>query len=430
MRLSRRAGPVLAVLLLLGLLLPDRPALAAGPSGPQAYLSVGSTLVPLDVDSGRTRGAIPLGGHARRVVIAPDGATAWVLIEDPQAVRRVDLRTGTRGPLVPVPGSPYTLALDPAGKALWVSDWLDGIVTTIDTATSRAAAPLHLGPGYTSGIAFSADGRTAFVGAFCDGTVLAVDVATRTVRSTSHLHPQMFYSCTGDLTLSADGRTVWASDEHGASGVTPIDVATETALSPYGVRQDIETGRSVLTPDGTRLYTATESGLVLVQLPSGAISDVTPQPASGYAVLPGGRTLLVVRGGTPGVHPLDTATGTFRSPLAPTVPATDVTVAPGQAPVARVTATRSGPAVAFDARASRGTTSPITTYLWRFGDGTSRTTTTARTTHTYAPYVGSGYTARLTVTDASGTSQERVFDGRQLLRNGGPSATTSVYVPG
>lgn len=422
MRHGSRAAGLTAVALLLALLVPAVPADATGPTGVRAYLSVGNTLVPLDPGTGRLGTPLALGGHADGVVIAPSGTTAWVLLHDPVAVRRIDLITGARGPLVPVAAAPYALALDPSGARLWVSSTDDGTITTVDTATSTAGPPLRLGPSYTSGIAFSADGRTAFVGGYCDGSVLAVDVATGTVRARTSLEPEVLYSCTAGLTLSPDGRTVWAGDTSGASGITPIDVATVTARRPYAVHQSTYTGRAVLTPDGTRLYTRTDSGLDLVRVPSGDVSTVAPWSATDYRVLPGGHTLLVLRNGTPGVQPLNTDTGTFRPALAPRLTATGLTVAPGQAPVARFTTTRSGSTVSFDARTSRGTTSPITTYQWRFGDGTSQTTSTARTTHTYT---GSGYRAVLTVTDASGTSVDRVFDGQQLLRNGGPSAQTS-----
>jgi uncharacterized membrane protein len=82
----------------------------------------------------------------------------------------------------------------------------------------------------------------------------------------------------------------------------------------------------------------------------------------------------------------------------------------------RVTSRR----VAFDASASTVKYGTVARYKWKFGDGTTLTTTTPKITHTYAR--GGTYTAVLTAESSAGTSTVKVFTGAMMLRNGGPTA--------
>lgn len=83
-----------------------------------------------------------------------------------------------------------------------------------------------------------------------------------------------------------------------------------------------------------------------------------------------------------------------------------VILPPNGAPVPSYFASPSAPhereSVSFDASASKDPDGIITTYVWNFGDGTSATTTTPRTTHLYG--VAGDYQTTLTVTDNSGLS--------------------------
>ena len=65
----------------------------------------------------------------------------------------------------------------------------------------------------------------------------------------------------------------------------------------------------------------------------------------------------------------------------------------------------------------------IVSYQWTFGDGTSSTTSTPTTSHTYAK--AGSYTASVTETDSAGTSTKVIFTGQAMLRHGGPQATVS-----
>jgi len=107
--------------------------------------------------------------------------------------------------------------------------------------------------------------------------------------------------------------------------------------------------------------------------------------------------------------------------------AADVAVTPDQAPRASLKISiRLGKKVTLDASASFAPSTPIVTYAWDFGDGTTAVTTGASVTHKYR--ARRNYTAAVTLTDAAGTSLQQTFTGQTVSRNGGPSASTSTLV--
>jgi PKD repeat protein len=130
--------------------------------------------------------------------------------------------------------------------------------------------------------------------------------------------------------------------------------------------------------------------------------------------------------GTSTVTPIDTATNTAGTPIpvGPEFgePGGAIAITPDQAPVAHLSVTPAvvGQPTRFDASASTVAVGTITTYAWRFGDGSTAITSTPTTAHTYT--TPGPYTATVTETDSAGTSTTQVFTGQTMSRNGGPSA--------
>jgi hypothetical protein len=87
---------------------------------------------------------------------------------------------------------------------------------------------------------------------------------------------------------------------------------------------------------------------------------------------------------------------------------------------------RHGSFKALYASASKGITSPIVRYFWRFGNGTFASTNSTTIGHMYTS--AGTYTVILTVTDSAGTSTTQVFTGKTMSRNGGPSAQAKQNV--
>jgi hypothetical protein len=103
-----------------------------------------------------------------------------------------------------------------------------------------------------------------------------------------------------------------------------------------------------------------------------------------------------------------------------------IAITPDQSPSAAFTADSAmiGRQSSFDASASTAFTGQtIATYHWDFGDGSTQTTSSPTTSHTYAA-IGD-YTATLTVTDDIGCSTAQIFTGQTMSCNGGPAAEKS-----
>lgn len=83
-----------------------------------------------------------------------------------------------------------------------------------------------------------------------------------------------------------------------------------------------------------------------------------------------------------------------------------VTVSTSTPPTANFTTTPTNLVVSFNASSSIAGSYPITTYMWDFGNGVTRTVTTPITSYTYA--TAGTYTVNLTVIDSSGISDAAV----------------------
>jgi hypothetical protein len=105
-----------------------------------------------------------------------------------------------------------------------------------------------------------------------------------------------------------------------------------------------------------------------------------------------------------------------------------VAFTPDQAPVAQLSVTPNvvGQPSSFDASASTVAFGTIASYSWNFGDGTTATTTSPTTTHTYTS--PGTYNASVSETSSGGTSTTQVFTGQTVSQNGGPQAVASASV--
>jgi PKD repeat protein len=195
----------------------------------------------------------------------------------------------------------------------------------------------------------------------------------------------------------------WTAYVVNPSSVTPINTATNTAGTPIPVtEQGPISARSIaITPNGSTAYVS--------------IYGCMPPP-------PPSTSNCSVTDSADIVTPINTATNTAETPIAAGAGPNGVAITPDQAPVAHlsVSPALAGQPTSFNALASTVAVGTITTYVWKFGDGSSATTSTPTTTHTYA--LPGSYTATVTETDSAGTSTTQIFTGQTMSNNGGPSA--------
>ncbi len=89
---------------------------------------------------------VEVGAEPAQTVVHPNGRSAFVIARKDQKLVRVDDLGGApkKGAEVAVGSEPTSLALEPTGKRVWVSNWVDGTLMAIDTATMQVAATVDL----------------------------------------------------------------------------------------------------------------------------------------------------------------------------------------------------------------------------------------------------------------------------------------------
>lgn len=384
-------------------------AIAISPSAGTVFIGDPPFTRVLDLATGSTKNASS-GCCRSDLAFAPDGTTVYVLKYDdsatPDVIRTLDAKTGESLDAdlpLPVPADVVgpdfaagatAVALTPDARTLVVAEGKllrretgdverdDVVLVDVATRTFGARFPLT---GRPVALAVMPDGRTAY--AATDTSVTPLDLATATAGAPVTIPA-------GVRKIAIEPRT-GALYALGATSVTPVDTATRSAGTAIGLGlSGAESARDiVLTPDGTAAYVqgydeASSQGFVVrVALPSGT-------PLQRIAV-PAGQALAIT---------------------------------PDQPPVAAfdTTPSNAGSATAFNAAGSSDPDGSVAKYRWDFGDGSTATTGTPQTTHTYA--APGTYTARLTVTDDAGCSTEHVFTGHTSTCNGSVVATTSQQV--
>jgi YVTN family beta-propeller protein len=194
-----------------------------------------------------------------------------------------------------------------------------GTVTPILTATGTALKPIRIGNEYeqiSAAIVFRPDGKTAYVLNSTllsgrSGTVTPIRIATNTA-----LKPITVGRDPRAMAITPDGTTIYVTNYQSGT-VIPIRTATDTALAP--IRVGGNPWAIAITPDGKTAYVAdTKSGMVT---PIRTATDTALAPIrvgrypQAIAITPDGRTAYVLNDGPGTVTPIRTATDTALAPI-------------------------------------------------------------------------------------------------------------------
>jgi YVTN family beta-propeller protein len=412
-------------------------SLAAGatPSAWTAYVVSynDDSVIPVNTATNAVGTPITVGSGPSAIAITPRATTAYVTNEGftntaPGSVTPITLSTNTSGTPIPVGSGPDAIAITPNGLTAYVGNYNDDTVTPINLMTNTAGTPISVGAPPTA-ITITPDGSTAYITLGFDDEDVPIDTATNTAGPGVGNTTDGFSSA-----ITPDGATIYTSNFR-YNGVATLDPATDARGSiaalddPEGV---------AITPDGSTAYVAyqnfSNNKASLLPIPTADPEDTgTPialgsSSAEGAAITPDGSTAFVTDpvGGT--LVPVDLASGTAVTPIPLGSEGTNpvaIAITPDQAPVAHlhVTLAANGSPSTFDASASTVAYGTIASYDWNFGDGTTETTTTPVTTHTYT---GGSYTASVTETSSAGTSTTEVFTGQTASQNGGQQATATA----
>ncbi len=172
---------------------------------------------------------------------------------------------------VPVGSFPYATLLSPDGRRLYVSNWGDGTLSAIDTASDTVVATITVGLANTTGpatshpsaLALSPDGRFLFVSLSNSDAIAVVATATNKRVRTFSDRPSNgapLSSSPQGLTVSPDGRVLYVAN-------AGADDVTEFAIDAHGNARRL--GRIptawyptavVLGGDGKTLYVTNGKG--------------------------------------------------------------------------------------------------------------------------------------------------------------------------
>ena len=206
----------------------------------------------------------------------------------------------------------------------------------------------------------------------------------------------------------------------------PITVATGAVGAPIPI-PDGGPSQLAISPTGVHAYVTLSrtSDVVPIDLvsrtarPAVSVSanDPTSGEGLGVAFTPDGKRAFIADRFSAFVRPIGVATNAVGTAISAANLA-GIALTPDQPPVAalKITLARAGKATTLDARGSYGQTSPIASYVWRFGDGTGASTTTGVVKHVYKR--AGKHVVSVRVVDGAGTSTTRVFTGQMVSRNG------------
>jgi YVTN family beta-propeller protein len=170
------------------------------------------------------------------IVTAPNGRTVYVANYGTSTVTPISTRTGRRGKAIKVPRGPDYLAITPNGKTLYVASEINsndqepGRVTPISTATRKAGRPLRVGidPGP---IEITPDSKSVYVataGLSLNGVgnVTVIKAVAHRVRAVIRLADPL------GMVLTPDGRKLYvASENDSPPGCSPPPAQSAASAS-------------------------------------------------------------------------------------------------------------------------------------------------------------------------------------------------------
>jgi YVTN family beta-propeller protein len=208
-----------------------------------------------------------------------DSTRAYVTIEAPPRVLKVDPATGDFSAITLSRGTNHMLALAPDGKRLYVAHVVPGAVTVVDTAAEKEETTIAV-PDGAEGIAVSPDGTRVWVACNRSDTIVVISAKDAKVE-----HEMACEGFPFRLRIAPDGKTAAVSlaktDEVALYDTKDLTKVRRVSLREKGK----ETGGGLVptsigfTPDGTRLAVVCSGGgggggggeIVLVDVAKGEI---------------------------------------------------------------------------------------------------------------------------------------------------------------
>ncbi|OJU80067.1 MAG: hypothetical protein BGO10_01025 [Chlamydia sp. 32-24] len=384
----------------------------------------------LDTDTNTFIGSISVGSGPSYVAITPDGSKAYVANIGSNDVSVIDTVTSTVIATVPVGLGPIFVAITPNGEKAYVANTSANTISVINVATDTViGSPIATGSA-PFGLSVSTDGNYLFVNNSGSTLGTVIDTTNDTIINTVPTGILNFGSA-----VSPNGNYLYTVNFSNDT-VLRIFIPTLTADGspiPVGSYPEMIT----VTANGLYAYVANTNSNDITVIDLNTITPITTIPLGvfplGIASTPNSEKVFV--GTTAGIYVIDVATNTVSAgPLtAGSNSLQFLAVFPDQSPVAQFTTTVNTllRTVDFDGSSSFTPDGTIISYAWDFGDGTTFTSSSPTTSHTYL--TDGVYTVTLSVTNSNNTSTSIVFTGQTVSNNGSALAeqiqTISIINP-
>jgi len=315
-------------------------AVATTPPGTYAYVITGDQVSVIDIGSDSVRATVPVGDGPRGLAIDRADTHVYVANASSASVSVIDTWTNTVTATIALAGSvPRAIAVTPDGGRVYVADGANNVVSVIDTATNAVTATISVGS-HPERMAMAPDGRHVYVSNISGGSVSVIDTATNSVTA------EIPVEIPDGLQVSPDGTRVYVASE---LSVGVVDTATNsvssivaTGESPYGVAVSGDGAHAYVTTHDNRDGVAIHD-LRIIDTATNTITATYPVGLDPYgiAVTPDDNRAYVANTGESDLYDVDLATGTHT-----TVPvsAAPLDVVIGTIPQPKPTALRAGTA--------------------------------------------------------------------------------------
>ena len=247
------------------------------------------------IELGKPDGETFIGG----IAVRGDGARLYAVNVLGPKLFAVDLASGRVLHETDLAAEPYTCALSPDGKILFVSSWGGAKVELFDSETLAPVAAVPVGE-HPNALAVSQDGARLFVACANTNSVWVVDVENRRAleQISIALYPSSPNGSTPNaLGLSPDGRRLLVADaDNNCVAVVDVSVPGRSRVSGF-----LPTGwyptAARFTRDGKRILILSGKGLTSQANPRGPNPGI-PAADGQYvgAMLRGTLTVLAVPG--------------------------------------------------------------------------------------------------------------------------------------
>jgi YVTN family beta-propeller protein len=356
------------------------------------------------------------------LAISPDGKTVWVVNYGTGTLDSIDAATGQlTGTPIAVPKNAYGFAIAPNGARAYLAVNGKNEVLVIDLQARQVIGSPILVGGLPAAIAISPDGTRAYVSNNGGGTLSVIDTSTNQVVG----NPIPVGGDPYNLAFTPDGRTLFVANQEGYASA--VDVATGNVGTPIPLGKD--PSGIAISPNGARAYVSNYDDGTVSVIDTASRGVVGSPIAVGtddefLAVTPDGSRVLVASYEPALVNLIDTATNQLTgTPAVLGGGLGQVAVVPNQGPTASFAKpggrVRPGVAAAFNAAASSDPDGSVAKFAWKFGKSKS---TTKKKAIKHAFSKPGTYQVTLTVTDNEGCSATFVFTGQTASCNGSAAA--------